>query len=100
MDKIVLPGDAKSLNKVTWRLGSAIRVYSMCLERSCDRHRVSDKVTWCLGKVTSGMIGGFLRFWGHFRHFCDFPRSVIKVWGDGGWPLIKLYSHHYDEIDV
>ena len=30
------------------------------------------------------LIGGFPRFWGHFRQFCDFPRSVIKVWGDGG----------------
>ena len=30
------------------------------------------------------LIGGFPLFGGHFRHFCDFPRSVIKVWGDGG----------------
>ena len=46
------------------------------------------------------LIGGFPRFGGHFRHFCDFPRSVIKVWGGGGWPLVKLYSHHYDQIEV
>ena len=46
------------------------------------------------------LIGGFPRFWGHFRQFCDFPRYVIKGWGDGGWPLVKLYSHHYDQIDV
>ena len=44
--------------------------------------------------------GGFPHFWGHFCHFCDFPRSVIKVRRGGGWPLVKLYSHHYDEIDV
>ena len=37
---------------------------------------------------------------------CDFPRSAIKVWGGGGgvgcgeWPLVKLYSHHYNQIDI
>ena len=43
------------------------------------------------------LIGGFLRFWGDFRHFC-----VIKVSWDGGWgwPLLKLYSDHYDQTDV
>ena len=30
------------------------------------------------------LIGRFSRFSCHFRHFCDFPRSVIKVWGGGG----------------
>ena len=48
------------------------------------------------------LIGGFPCFWGNFHHYCDFPRSVIKFWGDGGGagPLVKLYSHHYDQMDV
>ena len=45
----------------------------------------------------------FCVFWGHFRHFCDFPRSVIKLGGGGGVGFVascKTFSHHYDRIDV
>ena len=49
-------------------------------------------VLYCIRDEIVLLIGGFPRFWDHFRHFCDFPRSVIKVWGDGGGgcPLVNF----------
>ena len=38
-------------------------------------------------------------FLGSFSSLLWLPQICNKIWGGGG-PLIKLYSHHYDQIDA
>ena len=42
----------------------------------------------CIRDEIVPLFSGFPRFWGHFRHFCDFLRSVIKDWGGLGGVLL------------